>query len=277
MGGRAKQSSSTTTTTQLPTNQQQNVDTLQGAAGEIFKSGGPTYYPGQTYATPTPNETAGRSAQLNYAGGTGQNFVNQYRNGEQYWLDPNNIFNPDNTPGFRNAQQDVIQTYNNNLNRNILPAIRGGAVANGSLGGSRGAIAEGLAVGDSSRALASTLANMDMAGYTQGLQQYNNAAARAPATYGLGLAPGSTQQTIGGQERADAQTAIDASVNRYNFDQLRPILNAQTLQALTGTAGQYGGTTTSNTTQQVAGGNSGLTQGLGGLLTILPLLMGGKQ
>jgi hypothetical protein len=277
MGGRAKQQTNTTTTTQLPANQQQNVDTLQQSAGEIFKSGGPSYYPGQTYANPTSNELAGRSSQLGYAGGTGQNFINQYQNGEATWLDPNNIFNPDNIPGFRNAQSDVVTQYNNNLNRNILPAIRGGAVANGSLGGSRGAIAEGLAVGDSNRALAGTLANMNMGAYTQGLNQYNNAAARAPATYGLGLAPGSLQQSIGGQERADSQTAIDSSVNRYNFDQLRPLLNAQTLQALTGTAGQYGGTTQSNTTQQIAGGGSGLTQGLGGLLTILPLLYGQKS
>jgi len=277
MGGRARQTSNTSTTTQLPVNQQQNVDTLQNAAGEIFKSGGPTYYPGQTYASATPNELAGRQQQLGYSGGQGQGFINQYQAGEGYWLDPNNIFNPDNTPGFRGAQQDVISQYNTNLNRNILPAIRGGAVANGSLGGSRGAIAEGIATGDSNRALAGTLANMNMGAYNSGLNMYNSAASRAPGTYGLGLAPGQMQQQIGGQERADTQTAIDAGIQRYNFDQLRPILNAQTLQALTGTAGQYGGTTNSTTTQQVAGGNSGLLGGIGGLMTILPMLMGQKS
>lgn len=276
MGGRAKQQSSSTTTTELPANQQQNVDTLQQAAGDIFKSGGPTYYPGQTYASANPTELAGRTAATNYAGGAGQGLVNQYQRGEATFLDPNNIFNPSNIPGFQAAQAGVTDQVNQNLKRNLLPAISGNSGNNNMLGGSRQAIAEGLAVGDSNAALGRTLADMNMNAYNSGLSMYNSAANRAPTSYGLGLAPANTLGQVGGAERADTQTAIDASVNRYNFDQLRPLLNAQTLQSLTGTAGQYGGTTQTNTTQQLAGGGNALTQGIGGLLTLLPMLYGGQ-
>lgn len=275
MGGRAGQSSSTTTTTQLPANQQQNVDTLQRAAGDLFATGGPRYYSGQTYANATPNELAGRSAASGYATGAGGNFVNNYQNGEQYWLDPNTIFNPDRIPGFRNATEGVTQQVTQNLQRNILPAIRGNNLTTGSLGGSRGAIAEGIAVGDTNRALADTLAGMNMSAYNSGLNMYNSAAARAPATYGLGLAPANTLQDVGSLERADQQRGIDEAVQRFNFNELRPLLNAQTLQSLTGTAGQYGGTTTSNTQQQTTGGSSGLLQGIGGLLSLAGLMYGG--
>jgi len=274
MGGRAKQTQNTTTTTTLPDNQQANVNTLQSAARDIFAGGGPTYYPGQTVAGVTPNLQTGRAGATGYATGTGQNFINQYQGGEKYWLDPNNIYNPDNIPGFRQAQEGVTQQVTQNLQRNILPAIRGGNVATGSLGGSRGAITEGLAIGDTNAALGRTLADMNMQAYNSGLNMYNNAAARAPTTYGLGLAPSQTQMQVGTDERSDVQKEIDAAVQKYNFDQLRPILNAQTLQALTGTAGQYGGTTTSNTTSSVSGGNSGLLQGAGGLMSLIGLLYG---
>jgi hypothetical protein len=274
MGSRAKQTQQTSTTTSLPQNQQQNVDLLQQAAGDLFKSGGPQYFPGQTYANPTANELAGRGSNISYASGAGQDFLNQYNAGEQTWLNPNNIFNPSNIPGFRQAQQSLIDDTNTNLNRNILPSIRGNSVATGGLGGSRSAIAEGIAAGDAQRGLTTALSNMNLGAYNSGLNQYNAAAGRAPTTFNLGLAPGQVQQQVGGQERADAQTAINANVDRFNFDQLRPILNAQTLQSLTGTAGQYGGTTNSTTTQSTSGG-SGLLQGIGGLLSLASLMYGG--
>lgn len=276
MGGRAQQNSATTQTTQLPANQQGNVDTLQQAAGELFKSGGPSYFPGQTYAGPTTEQTQARAGMTGYAQGAGQSFVDQYRGGEQYWLNPNNIFNPDNIPGFRSAQEGVTNQVTQNLQRNILPAIRGNSITGGGLGGSRSAISEGLAIGDTNSALSRTLADMNMNAYNSGLGMYNQAANRAPTTYGMGLAPSATLNDVGTANRGDIQGAIDSNVQRYNFDQLRPLLNAQTLQSLTGTAGQYGGTTTSNTTQGVSGGGSGLMQGIGGLLSLVGMMYGGK-
>jgi hypothetical protein len=274
MGGRAKQTQQTTSTTQLPSNQQGNVDLLQQAAGDLYRSGGPQYYGGQTYADPTQNQVAGRAQNTGYATGAGQNFIDQYQGGEQTWLNPDNIFNPSNIPGFKQAQQSLIDDTNTNLNRNILPSITGNSINTGDLGGSRDAIARGVAAGDAQRGLTSSLASMNLGAYNTGVNQYNNAAARAPTTFNLGLAPGQVQQGVGADQQGDIQKAIDEAVNRFNFNQLRPVLNAQTLQSLTGTAGQYGGTTNS-TTQQSTSGGSGVLQGIGGLLSLASLMYGG--
>ncbi len=163
---------------------------------------------------------------------------------------------------------------NNNLQRNILPGIRTGSVAAGSYGGSRQGIAEGLAASETARGVGDTLARMDMDAYSQGLGMYNAAASRAPTTYGLGLAPSQTQQGIGEQYRSDAQRGIDANMARWNFEQLAPLLNLQNFQGLTGTAGQYGGTTSGQTNSNVGGGNSMLPW-LGTALTLASSLYGG--
>lgn len=276
MGSRAKQTQTSTSTTTLPENQQGNVDLLQGAAKDLFLSGGPQYYGGNTVAGATPNLTAGRDSATGYATGAGSGFIDSYQGGEKFWLNPSNIFNPSNIPGFRQAQEGVTQQVNQNLQRNILPSIRSGNVATGSLGGSRGAITEGLAIGDTSAALGRTLADMNMQAYGQGLNMYNNAASRAPTTYGMGLAPSNTLMQVGTDQRNDVQREIDAAMQKFNFEQLRPLLNAQTLQALTGTAGQYGGTNTTESTSSVSGGGSGIMQGLGGLMTLLPMMYGAK-
>jgi len=272
MGGRSREQQTSTTTVQLPPNQQQNVDLLMQAGRDIFNSGGPQFYPGQTYANPSSTQIAGRTGATGYAQGAGQNFVNQLQGSESFFLNPANIFNPSNIPGFRAATEGVTQSVTDNLMRNIIPAIRGNNVASGSLGGSRGAIAEGLAVGETNANLGRILADMNMNAYNSGLNMYNSAAARAPQTFGLGLAPSNILQDIGAQQRADTQMGIDEAVARFNFNEMRPIIAAQLLQQLTGTAGQYGGTTTQETTRQLAGGGNGWLQGLGSLMMIASAL-----
>jgi hypothetical protein len=49
---------------------------------------------------------------------------------------------------------------NNNLMRNILPGIRGNAVATGGVGGSRQGLAEGQAIGDTQSGLSSAIGNL---------------------------------------------------------------------------------------------------------------------
>lgn len=275
MGGRAGQRSNQTQTTQLPQDQQTNVDMLMGGARDFYNSGGPKYFGGQTYANTDPNTTAGRGGALGYSRGIGGNLANAAVTGDTFFLDPNNIYNPDRIPGFAGAKQGVINDANNNLQRNILPGIRSGSVANGSYGGSRQGIAEGLAAGETSRGIGTTLANMDMGAYNSGLGMYNAAASRAPTTYGLGLAPANTQTQVGGANQADAQRGIDANMARWNFEQLAPLLNLQNFQGLTGTAGQYGGTTTGQGSSNVGGGGNSWQQPLGILTSLLGMFGGG--
>lgn len=277
MSGKSGQTQSSTTTTALPANQQQNADLMMAGARDLYATGGPKYYGGQTYAGTDPLQTQGRAAATNYAGGVGQDLVSAVNKGDQYWLNTNNVFNPSNIPGFNRAQEGVTSQVTNNLTRNILPQIRQGSIASGSLGGSRQGLGEALAVGETNRNLGDTLANMNMQAYGQGQSMYNSAAQRAPQTYGLGLAPAQTMETVGAQNQADVQKGIDANVARFNFDQLRPLMNLQALQGFTGSAGQYGGTNTSNTTEGTTGGGNQWMQGIGTLLTTIGAMYGGGK
>ena len=69
------------------------------------------------------------------------------------------------------AQQDAISgQVNNNLQRNVLPGINRRAMAAGGFGGSRQGIAEGLGIGESSRAIADATANLQGNAYAQDQQ-----------------------------------------------------------------------------------------------------------
>ncbi len=275
MGGRTGQRQDTTQTTQLPQDQQQNVDLIMSGARDLYGTGGPKYYPGQTYANTDANTLAGRQGALGYAGGVGSALTQDAVRTDRSFMDPNNIFNPENIPGFKRAQEGVVTNMNNNLQRNVLPAIRSGSVANGSFGGSRQGIAEGLAIGENNRAIGDTLAGMNMNAYESGMNRANSASARAPQTYGLGLSPYNTMSQVGDQYRSDEQRAIDAGMARYNFEQMAPILNLQNLQGFTGTAGQYGGTTTGQQTSNMSGGN-GFMAPLGGIMSLMSMMPWGK-
>lgn len=270
MGGSTKKKTHQETTTLLPGGQQENVDLLMQGARDLYGAGGPQYFGGQTYAGATPQELQARQMATGYATGAGQGFANQLRSGEQFWLNPENIFNPQNIPGFQAATAGVTQDVTRNLTENILPGIRGTSIGGGTLGSSRQGISEGLAVGRTNDALATTLGNMNMQAYGQGLNMYNNAAARAPQTYAMGLAPSQTLNDVGQAGRADEQQKIDAAKTKFDFEQLRPLLNLEFLKQMTGVMGQYGGKQISDSTQTQSGGGLGQVLGAGmGLLSLM--------
>ena len=55
---------------------------------------------------------------------------------------------------------ELMRQTNNNLFRNVLPQIRGNAMAAGTVGGSRQGVAEGLGIGEAMAALAGAQANL---------------------------------------------------------------------------------------------------------------------
>jgi hypothetical protein len=103
------------------------------------------------------------------AGGQGSNYGNDPRmGGPGQWGMPGTgnqnlngladyLFQNPSTMAMGN---EVTRQVNNNLQRNILPGIRGGAMAAGGVGGSRQGVAEGLATGEAMRGLAGSLANL---------------------------------------------------------------------------------------------------------------------
>lgn len=253
----------------LPENQQQNVDALLRGALQYFKSGGRTFYPGDLIADFTPEQLAGQQSMLDFAGGGGQDLVNQAIAGNAFFMDPNNIFNPQNVPGFKGSEEALTRGYTQNLTENILPYVRGGATSTGQFGGSPSGIGQALAVERSNKGLSDSLANLYLGAYGQGLDTFNQSLNRAPGLFGLGLAPGQVQAGVGDVRQGQQQREIEADVARHEFQQNEPMLLLQLLQQLTGGAGQYGGTTTSTATEKTK--SSPINQVLGGALSLASL------
>jgi len=63
-------------------------------------------------------------------------------------------------PYLNSVVQSMQQQANQNLTRNLLPAIGRGAIAAGGYGGSRQGIAEGIALGDTQQGLTNATANL---------------------------------------------------------------------------------------------------------------------
>jgi hypothetical protein len=268
----SKSKTVSTTEQRLPGNQQANVDLLQSGANTWFQSGGPQFYNQNTVAGPTANQLAGREAALSTAGNIG-GFIDTARQGDQFWLNPANVFNPSNIPGFQAAQDSVVQNTVRALTENILPTLRSGSVASGTYGGTRQGIGEGLAVGRTSDALAGQLGRMQMDAFNQSLNMYNAAQGRVPQQIASSFVPSTVQQEIGAAERADQQQQIDADRQRWEHEQMAPLFALQQLQQLTGSMGQYGGTTTQTNVSktpfnpmQLVGGAAALAGGVGQLM-----------
>jgi hypothetical protein len=272
MGGSTKQTSRTSQTTSMPKEQRENYRLLMGGAQDLFNSGGPQYFPGANYTTPTGNQLQGRQMAADYAGGVGQELVNNAIGANNFWMDPNNLFNLQNIPGYGATRQGIVTDVTRNLTENILPQTRGSAITGGGLGGSRQQQAEALASGRTSGELAQALGNLDLGMYGQNLQANQAAIGRAPAMFQLGTQPADVFNRVGAAERMDTAEQIAGDKERWDFEQNRfPKLLAM-LQALTGSAGQYGGTTKGTQTTEQSGG--GWQQALGGALTLGSLLMG---
>lgn len=242
MGGQTTGNQSHSTTTVLPPNQQTNVDTLLQDALANYQSGGPKYYQGSTVAPVNANQTAGMAGAVDYATGAGASNVNAAQGANNYWMSPNVLTDYSKIPGYDASRQNIINGATQNLSEGVLPTIRGDAILNGQYGGTSQQIGEALATSRTNEAIAGQLGNLDLGLYNTNVNAQQQALNRAPAMYDLGLKPSQTQAQVGDNQRALDQEGIDADVKAWNFDQMRPLMNMQALQALTGTAGTYGGT-----------------------------------
>jgi hypothetical protein len=120
-----------------------------------------------------------------------------------------------NNPYVQGMMASNMQQANQNLQRNLLPAIQSGAQQVGAMGSSRMGMAQGQAIGDTSTGLANTNANMMMNAYGQGLgaQQY-----ALGQTGALQSAYGAKAQALG--QAAQTLGAIGQSQEGYTQNQL---------------------------------------------------------
>jgi hypothetical protein len=265
MGGSTKQTTKSTQTTSLPEAQQGNVNLLMSGAKDLYNSGGPQYFSGKNYTTPTANQVAGRQSVVDFAQGAGQQQVNNATAANDFWLNPQNVYNLSNVPGYSGMRQGIVDTVGQQLTEQWMPQNRGTAISGGQLGGSRQMQMDALAMGRSSEGLGRALADLDFQTAGRNMQMADSAMGRAPAMFQLGLQPGSTVSQVGTAERADDAERLAADMARWDFDQNKQGKLLALLQALTGSAGQYGGTTTGKQTTKQTSDQTG--QLLGAALT----------
>ena len=215
-----------------------------------FSQGGPQqYFPDQTVAQLTPEQQQAQQMALQFAQGGAQDIYGQLAGAGQagagFWNQANG--DPTTQPGFQGMVDYLTQQTNQNLNENVLPELRGGSVANNMYGGSRGALSAGLAGGRAQQGLTGNIAQMLSQAYDRQNQNALSAMSMAPGLAGAqsqaGLLPSQITSAVGGENQAMDQALINASIDRWNFEQGAPAQHLGQVQALQGNVGQYGGTT----------------------------------
>lgn len=103
----------------------------------------------------------------------------------------------------------------NNLNRNIMPGIRGQAVASGQYGGSRQGIAEGLAMSDANQQLTNAASNIRSSAYESAQNRQGQAAGNL-ANLGIGNATNNANRDLSAQTSNAANTLQAQMANAAN-------------------------------------------------------------
>lgn len=216
------------------------------------------FFPNKTFAGIDPLQEAGMLGGLGYAGNVMQPATLGFQDTLQnYMRAPLDITNDQAVQNMFAANRSEV---NDALTRDWLPQIGSGAVAAGQYGGSRQGIAEGLAVGEASKALANANARTALGAMDNATRLAGLGMSAYPGALQMGLTPYQMAEQVGGQYRALDQAAIDEAMSRYYFPQDDFWNKAALASNLYSGAGAYG-TSTGTTT---APGASLLAGALGG-------------
>ncbi|WBS00219.1 hypothetical protein OU994_18025 [Pseudoduganella sp. SL102] len=132
---------------------------------------------------------------------------------------------------FKSMQADATD----NLTEKILPSIRGSSIMSGGFGGSRQALAEGGALGDFSKQMATAAENFGRANTTAAVgaqaQAFDNGQNRALSAMGQlnGNQYGTAMQNAGFQQQANQQNSSQGlNNNQFNSSLLQQLLMGNT-------------------------------------------------
>lgn len=239
-GGSSGPSGSTTTTQNSApwATQQPYLSAGFQQAANLFNTGGPQYYPGQTYAGLTPAQGGAVSGQEDL-GLSGSPITYAANNASLGILDPSFL---NSNPGNK-AYEDILNGTGANVQStisNVLPGLldtfTGGNRLN-SPGAAYG-VAQGLgsAIGAQQLGAAQGLSQ----NYSTAAGQQNTATAVAPSTQGLAYTDLANAFNAGGSQQTDAQNQINAAMQQYNYNQTQPFNLLDWYNGATG--GSYGGT-----------------------------------
>lgn len=211
---------------------------------DIQNIGEKSYYPNQTFTPRTGLEHQADQMRLNYAQSQAPSLINTAQGS---WQNSLNAMDVVNNPHVQSMMDANATAVNDNLMRNILPQIRGNAAGAGQYGGSREGIAQGLAIGDTQKALASANAQTMTDAYNTGAELQQYALGYAPTLLNMGYEPANMTEFVGQGQRQDQDMALQDDIARYNFNQYEPERITQ-LQASLLNGGMQFGTTTGTST-----------------------------
>lgn len=217
---------------------------LEEAKG-LYQTDTPQYYGGQTYVSPSAQTTSalGLAEQRAMAGNPLLPAAQQQQQdviGGQY-LQNNPYFNQ----AIAGAGQAATQTYND-----AIMAAQSGASRAGRYGSGVSADIQNRAANTLSNTLANKYGDLAYANYAGERAMQNQAAQNAPALAQADYADISQLANVGKTAEDYQKTALQADIDRFNFQQNKPY---QKLSAYLGAA--YGAPTgTVSTTTQSGGG-----------------------
>lgn len=221
--------------------------------------GGPQFFPGQTVADLGPDIQGAVNYARNFAGSGAQAVSGQ---AQQTYLDLLRAPDVVNSQIFSDAANAAIRPVVRQFNETVLPNIRNNAVSAGQYGGSRQAIAEGIASDRLQQNTLDTTSRMALEALLSGQRTATQAVALYPQAQGAMLAPTNVLEGVGQLNRAYQQALIDEQMARWSQQQMGPYQALQQYQNFI--TGNFGGS--GLMTQQLARTNP-LMAGLGGAAT----------
>lgn len=239
--------------------QQPYLNDIFGQAQKLYYKPGPFYYPGQSVPGLPGTTQAAQNYLTQAAGGAGQQVAGDAANASNFLTtqarDVNN--NPALQGAIQAAQRPLIQQYGDA--GGTLNQIGDQAQAYGQYGGSRQAVAEGIARGRLDQTLGDISARMTSEAYGQGLDATARGLQLTPMTQQAIAMPATLWDTVGQQQMGYEQMLINDAMNRWNFDQQSQWNKLANYQGMV--SGQYG---MQGDSEMSGGGTSPFMGALGG-------------
>ncbi len=185
--------------------------------GGLYEGCTPRFYPGSTVADFTPVQAWGQkrveAAANMYADELAPSIISAVTRG---------LGGGGANPYVDQVADVVTRRINQNLKEQVLPALQSGAVASGTLGGSRQALAQGLAVRETNRELADRLAQLYAEEFNRQTGTSLETLRSMPTVFQSLIAPGMALAGVGEQQRELEQQRINEAVARWAFEQQLP-------------------------------------------------------
>jgi hypothetical protein len=257
-GGGQVDQRTTTTRNELDPMLQPYVQFGLGEARRLYESQGPSYFPGQTYVSPTETTLSALQAGEQRAGAGSPLLraaqAENLANVQGQYLSGNPFFQGAFNPAAKAAQQSYYDAIQNVASK-ASSAGRYGSGAYGQLTDRAG--------GTFANALTDTAGKLAYQNYADERGRQAAATAAAPGMAEADYGDIQRLLAIGQGREGYAQTALQDQINRYNYEQNLPQAKLQSF--LSGVYGAPSGGV--STSQQPIYSNPG-QQGLGNLLSI---------